>query len=250
MSTFGPLKNIENIQELNATLSEFIRSQYVGASEVSILEAGCGKKWPLDLAGLNYRLTGVDLDEDGLELRKEQQKDLDVAILADLCTVELDGEQFDVVYSSYVLEHINGAETALENFLKWLKPAGVLILKFPDRDSVFGFITRLVPFRLHVWYKKYLYKLPNAGTPGHGPFPTVYDRVVSRKGMYKFCDSHNLNILHEYGTNYYLKKLGGLAMIVKPVLKMIELISLQKLKSDHNNLVFIIQKPSSNGHGA
>jgi len=241
------MQNIENIQQLNATLSEFIKTQYIGASEVNILEAGCGKKWPLDLAGLDYRLTGIDIDEGGLELRKKQQNDLDVAILADLCSVELDEEQFDIVYSSYALEHINGAEIALENFLKWLKPGGFMILKFPDRDSVFGFITRMVPFQAHVWYKKYLYKLPDAGTPGNGPFPTVYDRVVSRKGMYEFCDTHKLNIFHEYGTNYYLKKLGGVAMIVKPVLKVIEMISLRKLQSDHNNLVFIIQKPPLNG---
>ncbi|MBA3564353.1 MAG: class I SAM-dependent methyltransferase [Gammaproteobacteria bacterium] len=247
MSKPAKLQNIETIEELNASLSAFIRACFAGAEMVNILEAGCGNRWPLDLAGMNYQLTGVDVDETGLELRKKQEDDLDVAILADLCTLELDENQFDVVYSSYVLEHVDGAERALENFSRWLKPGGFLILKFPDRDSVFGFITRMVPFRLHVLYKKYIYRLPDAGKPGHGPFPTVYDRVVSRKGMYEFCKKHDLSILHEYGTNFYLKRLGRLRGFVTPVLKMIEVLSLQRLESDYNNLVFIIQKPLQPG---
>lgn len=245
MSKPRKLQEIETIEELNGILSEFIKAQFSGGSEISILEAGCGNRWPLDLAGTKYRLTGIDIDEDGLELRKKKENDLDVAILGDLCAIELDENQFDVVYSSYVLEHVDGAERALENFLRWLKPAGFMILKFPDRDTVFGFITRMVPFWMHVFYKKYIYRLPHAGEPGHGPFPTIYDRVVSRRGMYEFCAAHDLKIVHEYSTNFYLKRLGRLAGIVRPVLKTIQLVSLQRLQADYNNLVLIIEKPAA-----
>jgi SAM-dependent methyltransferase len=244
MPRFAKLQDLATIEEVNEILSGFIRARFKGQGAISILEAGCGNKWALDLAGLEYSLTGIDIDKNGLELRQKLQNDLNVAIHGDLCSVEMEESQFDVVYSSYVLEHVDGAELALENFLRWLKPGGFMLLKFPDRDSVFGFITRTVPFWIHVLYKKYIFKLPNAGEPGHGPFPTVYDRVVSRRGMYEFCAAHELKILHEYSTNYYLKRLGGLVLFVNPLLQLIQLVSLQKLKADHNNLVFIIEKPT------
>lgn len=236
-------QQIETVEELNANLSNFIKTRFKRAGEVRILEAGCGKRWQLDLTGCDYRLTGIDIDAKGLELRKKQYNDLDVAILADLCTVELDHQQFDVVYSSYVLEHVKGAEKALENFADWLKPGGFMILKFPDRNSVFGFLTRLLPFWMHVFYKKYIYRLPDAGKPGNGPFPTVYDPVLSTEGIHEFCNRYKLIILHEYTTNFYLLRLGRFSYLVTPLLKIFAILSLNKLKSDHNNLVFIIQKP-------
>jgi hypothetical protein len=100
-----------------------------------------------------------------------------------------------------------------------------------------------MPFKLHVWYKKYVYRLPNAGEPGHGPFPTVYDKVVSRRGMRAFCEKHDLEVLGEYGTNFYLKRFGALRIPTAAALKVIELLSFGKLKSDHNNLVYILRKP-------
>lgn len=233
---------IDTVEELNATLSKFIRSRFDGSDHVHILEAGCGKRWHLDLAGLKYRLTGVDIDKQGLELRKKEHDDLDIAILGDLCTVDLDPQQFDIVYSSYVLEHVEGAEKALDNFVRWLKPGGFMILKFPDRNTVFGFLTRLLPFRLHVFYKKYLYRLPDAGKPGYGPFPTVYDPILSREGIHAFCAAHRLVILHEYTTNFYLLRLRRFSFLINPLLAAIRLASFNSLHSDHNNLVYIIQK--------
>ena len=238
------MRRIDSMKELNQILAAFIREKFEGREEIRILEAGCGNRWPLDLGAVRFHLTGIDIDAEGLELRKEKEKDLDVAILDDLTTVELPAGQFDVIYSSYVLEHIDGAELAMENFVRWLKPGGYMLLKFPNRDSVFGFLTRSLPFRLHVLYKKYIYQMPHAGEPGHGPFPTVYDRVVSRRGMHAFCDRHKLEILDEYCTDFYLDPFGALKPVVKLGLKGIEIMSFGKLDSSHNNLVYVIRKPA------
>src|ERR1700677_5081735 len=79
-------------------------AKWLGRS-LSILEAGCGQRWTLDLSGIDYTLTGVDTDPVALDLRKTKARDLDVAILGDLCSVELPEASFDVVFSSFVLEH-------------------------------------------------------------------------------------------------------------------------------------------------
>ena len=76
-----------------------------------ILEAGCGAKWPLRLEGTPYRLTAVDIDTDALEIRKTRVRDVDEVMVGDLRTADLfPARSFDVIYNSFVLEHIEGAE--------------------------------------------------------------------------------------------------------------------------------------------
>jgi ubiquinone/menaquinone biosynthesis C-methylase UbiE len=126
-------------------------------------------------------LTGIDLDEKALEIRENITKDLDETILGDLTKLDLEANKFDAIYSSYVLEHIDHAELVMQKFCQWLKPGGLNLLQIPDRDSVFGLITRTTPFFLHVLYKQYIQGNRNAGLPGCEPYPTYYHKVVSRK---------------------------------------------------------------------
>ena len=121
-----------------AVLSHYIRDKARPGYKLQILEAGCGRQWSLNIADIDYCLTGVDLDQHALDYRRTVRKDLHEAILGDICTVDLEDAAFDVVYSSFVLEHVNGAERALNNFTRWCKPGGLLILRVPDRDSVYG----------------------------------------------------------------------------------------------------------------
>jgi SAM-dependent methyltransferase len=128
---FSTLKNI------NALIARRIRG-IAGDEELQILEAGCGRKWPIDLSGARYRLTGVDLDAKALEARKNEVRDLHEAIVGDLCSIDFPRAHFDVIYSAFVLEHIKGAEEVLEKLVLWLKPGGLLILQVPDRDQSTG----------------------------------------------------------------------------------------------------------------
>ena len=64
-STTPELSTLKDINALIARESEVLRGR-----ELQILEAGCGRKWPIDLSGVRYRLTGVDLDAKALEAVK------------------------------------------------------------------------------------------------------------------------------------------------------------------------------------
>jgi SAM-dependent methyltransferase len=163
---------------------------------LSILEAGCGTRWPLNLAGVDFKLTGVDLDPVAMELRRTIERDLDVTICGDLCTIELPPASYDVVYSAFVLEHVPRADLALENTLKWLKPGGLLILHLPERESVPGFYARILPFWTHVWVYRHLYGKPFAGQPGHAPYPTFYHPVIGRKQLSGFLEAHGMKVLN------------------------------------------------------
>jgi len=100
---------------LGTGLAALLSEHYHGhdGSSIRILEAGCGPRWLLDLTGVEYTLTGVDIYERDLEIRKNKTKDLDEGIVGDLRTVELDADAFDVTYNSFVLEH---ARLVLDKF--------------------------------------------------------------------------------------------------------------------------------------
>lgn len=208
-----------------------------------ILEAGCGRRWPLRLSDVPYTLTGVDLDEDALAVRKSIHNDLHEVVVGDLRTARFDEGAFDVIFNSFVLEHVAGADQVLENFIRWLRPGGLLILKIPDRDSVYGFVTRVTPHWFHTLYVRYIGGWKWAGKPGYGPYPTVYDRVVSRQGIHAFAARHGLAIRKEYGHRIAFKEAKPLkTLLVNAVVGALGFLSLGRLATDHSNLTFVLEK--------
>jgi SAM-dependent methyltransferase len=223
-------------------LEGYVRSLFDGSTALAILEAGCGQHWPLKLSGIKYRLTGVDLDREALEYRVNVTKDLDEAIVGDLRNVDLGGRTFDVIYNAFVLEHIERAGLVLENFSRWLRPGGLLILKMPDRNSVFGVLTNITPFWFHVVYHKYVLGRENAGQPGFGPYPTHYDPVVSRPGIRTFCSEHRFAIKEERGLGSYVIESSARARFVRCIAMAVSALGAGRWSWRHNNLTYVLQK--------
>jgi len=238
----GPLKLLHSYREAIQLMEQWVRAKSRGAP-LAILEAGCGTTWPLKLDGIPYAVTGVDLDQNALELRRRSARQQERLLQGDLRTRALFGsEQFDVIYNSFVLEHVDGAQEVLDNFLEWLKPGGILILRVPDRDSVYGFLARSTPFWLHVLIKKYAYNFPNAGKPGYDPFPTFYDRVISRRGLHEYCRKRGCVVAAEAGSGNYLPKHPLLRLISRGLVIAVSLASLGRLEWRHSNLTLLIEK--------
>jgi SAM-dependent methyltransferase len=231
--------------ELHRTILSKFLNEYFSAWEgkVKILEAGCGEMWNLDLDRMDYVLTGIDVSRAALETRRLRAGDLDEEILGDLQTIELRAATYDVIYCSYLLEHINGAEEVLQRLFKWLKADGLLVLLIPDRDTVLGLFSRLVPLWGKVLFYKYVRKDPAAGTPGHVPFPTYYDKIVSRRGIHQFCRSNGHTIVLEYADRLNSKRLfGAFYFVWEALCRLIEIASLKKLSSSHISLIYVIRK--------
>ena len=234
---------LNSLAEETEILVEHIRQKASPHRTLNILEAGCGNSWDLDLTGVPYVLTGVDVDADGLSLRMTERRDLDEAVAGDLRTVTLEENKYDVIYNSFVLEHIEDARRVLDNFLRWVKPGGLIMLRLPDRYSVYGFLTRITPFWVHVLYKRCSVGDKNAGRPGFGPFPTVHDEIVSRAGIRDWCAAQGLTIKAEYGSNDFLNAIGIFALPARALLRVMDLLSLGRLTADHTNLTYVIEKP-------
>jgi SAM-dependent methyltransferase len=232
---------ISESSEQTVLIEDHIRRELRQAGPIRILEAGCGQKWPLDLKGIEHTLTGLDIDKAALDIRKNVTRDLDETIHGDLRYAAFGAGQFDVIYSAYVLEHIKEAEAVLENFSRWLRKGGLLILLIPDANSVRGFITRITPHWFHVLYYRYALCLPNAGKLGYGPYVTYYAPVVSRHGIRKFCEKHHFRISEELGSRPYLGR-GLVAVVSRTLARVIAWLSLGSLKDNHANLMYILKK--------
>lgn len=209
---------------------------------LSILEAGCGRSWNLDLAGIEFTLTGVDLDPLAIELRKDKRRDLDVAIVGDLCRVDLPESSFDVVFSSFVLEHILEADVALNNMIKWLRPMGTLILRVPDRNSSRAFFTRLLPHAAHLWYYRHILGSKDAGKPGHAPYPTYFHPVIGRIRLQKFLADRHVRLLSVYGDGFRRDGRGMGRILIRGLMKLASMLSFGYLTADHCDVLFIAIK--------
>jgi hypothetical protein len=149
-----------------------------------------------------------------------------------------------MVYSSYVLEHIKDADVLMDRMLDWVRPGGLLAIKIPIRESAFGLVTRLSPFRVHVLYHKHILGLPNAGKPGYSPYPTYYNPVVSLAGMQQYADKNGLEIIFASGTDFPISRNSLVQLASKAFCGAISILSLGRVIGSFSGLVLLLQKPS------
>jgi SAM-dependent methyltransferase len=187
----------------------------------------------------------VDLDEEALRRRSQGKRDLTREIVGDLRTVELPLASFDVIYSSFVLEHVSGADRVLENFVRWLRPGGLLIIRVPDIRSVQAFLASCLPYRCSVLYHRYAWGSKDAGKPGFAPYPTVYDDVISQPGLREFCGKYGLLIQDEIGVGSYATRGSGIIRIATPILaRLVRWLTLGRVHDHHVDLTLVVKKPA------
>lgn len=212
------------------------------AGDLRILEAGCGQRWPIQMPDLHLHITGIDLDAEALRIRKEKQGDLETAIVGDLVTVDIPESAYDVAYCAFVLEHVAGAKDVIDRLIASVRPGGRVVILVPDGQSVYGFFAKRAPFRAAVFYKRYIEKFKDAGKPGHAPYPTVYDSVVTLAGMREYASAANVAVIEEYGIDYVLNNFKRTKPLVRAGLRAFAAASRGRLTASHNNLGFVFER--------
>lgn len=132
----------------------------------SVLDAGCGYKLPIDIPR-SAHLTGIDQSPDALA----KNQNADELILGDIQTFPLPAEAFDAAVCWWVLEHVPDRAAALANLASSVREGGLLVLGVPHVFSLKAAVTRLTPFRFHVWALRTFMGVADAGTPGVEPYP-------------------------------------------------------------------------------
>lgn len=203
-----------------------------------ILEAGCGTWTSLPRDAIRCVLTGIDKDKTALNART----DLDVIVEGDLRDVDLEFNQFDAIYCSFVLEHIYGAREIIVRFFQWLKPGGIVILRIPDRNHVHSFIARMSPYWFHVFFYRRILRVEQAGKPGFPPYPTCFDSIISCKGIRKFCETNGVAVRAEYGSGFYNPGKGLFRLLIVLITRIIGILSLGSLSYRTGWLLYVLQK--------
>jgi SAM-dependent methyltransferase len=132
-----------------------------------VLEAGCGRTTRLsEYRGRIARLVGIDLDT----AAGRENPWLDEFVEADLTTpLPFDDGTFDLVYSNFVVEHLEDPAATFREFRRVLRPGGRLVILTSNRSNPLMAAADAMPERLRL-----LVKRRGAGAVERDVFPTRY----------------------------------------------------------------------------
>jgi len=135
----------------SATLSDYYKKErreiavLIPEEAEKILDVGCGgghmgRLLKRQMEG--REIWGVEMNADAFE---EARKWLDHVHCGDACTWEPEVEEgyFDVLVFADVLEHLLDPKATLEHYLRWLKPAGSVVMSIPN-VRYWGLVKNLV----------------------------------------------------------------------------------------------------------
>ena len=227
-----------------ALFDRYTRDYVTGhdGNQITILQAGCTTAdgdlgvSVLRGAGADIAVSLIDDDQPVTRAAVSADESLAECVRGDLRTVPLPPRSHDIVLCALLLQRIDHAELVLDRLVAAIKPGGLLLLRFSDRDSSAGFLDRVMPqvARNAVWRKR------RPGRPG--PYPAVYERLSSVRGVQAYALMRELVIAER-------QALGGLAGgMAEPrgflaAQKLVASLSRGRLTAAHEELLYVLRKP-------
>lgn len=236
-------KSLTRLEQCNQYLRYFNAENK--ASSSAVLEAGGGSVSHFDLPE-GCRLLTLDILA-GQLLRNETKT---YKIQGDLHKIPLHDNSVQQVVCFNVIEHLDDPDSALNEMLRILNSGGVLILGFPDRNSLKGIITRFTPTWFHRLYYRWIVRKPDSGDGHFDVFSTTFRGIVSGNKMKRWLSSQNMHLLYyseydgakEFGITKgsLLREICALPYYLCASLG--RLISLGKWKSTNSDILLIAEK--------
>lgn len=176
------------IERCNSFLED--RYRKTGAPVRTILEAGGGSFSHFQLPE-NASLVALDIFPG--QLRKNRSTEL--KIVGDLHALPIREGSLDMVVCFNVVEHLENPEGALEQLIRALRRNGILVLGFPERNSLKGIVTRATPVCFHQWYYRRIVGKQDRGDRHFDAFATPFRRIVSGRLLKDWLGKHSMKIL-------------------------------------------------------
>ena len=218
-----------------------------GEGPMTVLEAGCGSSRHVEL-GDGARIVGIDISEEQLA----RNDCLDRKILGDVQTHDFAPECFDLIVCWDVLEHLAEPERALRSFARASKAGGVILLALPNVFSLKGLIAKFPSHWFHVWVYRSVFRNPNAGRPGHAPFPTFLRTSVSPRALERFAAETGL--VEEHFRLYESTMIESLKRRSRPLhalykiaLLLLRVASLGAYDGSMTDAIIVLSKPPAGG---
>ena len=145
-----------------------------------ILDVGCGHSEDLEpvYAKTNYTY-GIDPDRRSIE----KNRIIKNKFIASANELPFEDNFFDLVVSSWVLEHLENPKKVFDEIYRVLKPGGKVIFLTPNTWSYNVWLIRMIPNRLHGIFTRKLYNRHEVET-----YPVFY-RINSPRKFDKLFSS-------------------------------------------------------------
>ncbi len=208
---------------------------------LAVLRAGCATAGDepdlaaLRAAGCDLAVSLIDEDHPVARAAVTARPDLATCTLCDLRMAPLAPRSFDIVHCSLLLERIGHAELVFDRLAETLKPGGLLLVQTGDRDCVAGFLDRVLPrpLRSMVWRR---------ARPGEtGPYPAVYERLASERGLESYAPRRGLVIAQRQALNLLPGRRTPPGFLL--VFRLVASLSRGRLTPDHDELRYVIRRP-------
>ena len=210
--------------------------------QITVLQAGCTTAdgdlgiGTLRAAGADVAVSLIDDDQPATRTALSTDESMAGCVHGDLRTLPLPPRSHDIVLCALLLQRIRNAELVLDRLVATIRPGGLLLLRFSDRDSAAGFLDRVLPgaARRAVWRRR------RPGQPG--PYEAVYERLSSARGIQAYALMRELVIAER-------RALGGMAGgMAEPYgflagQKLIARLSRGRLTAAHEELLYVLRKP-------
>lgn len=224
-----------NMSEYNKELAlEARRLLPLRTRPLRVLEAGCGSTshFPLDPS---WHLTGIDLSKRQLALNTK----LHARIHGNLEEYRWENEGFDLVICWDVIEHLPNPQKALKNLFDSLDPGGLLVLAFPNLHSVKGWVTKLTPYWVHLFFYRFIIGTERSKVEAD-QFPTYLRMDIQPARIAKFAQDHGLEIA------YRLEYQGPVQVHLRQSNKLADLFFalIRPLGLNNSDAMMILRKPS------
>jgi hypothetical protein len=208
---------------------------------LALLQVGCTTAGDdpdtgrLRRAGCDVAVSRIDDDNPATRTTVAAHPELGPCALSDLRIAPLVPRSVDIVHCARLLERIGHAELVLDRLVEALKPNGLLLLQTGDRDCAAGFLDRVLPRPL----RALIWRSQKPGQPG--PYPAVYERLVSQRGIESYVLRRGLVIAQRQALS--LLEGRGWAAPLLPAGRIVARLSRGRLTSAHDELRYVIRKP-------
>jgi SAM-dependent methyltransferase len=211
---------------------------------ISLLQAGYGV--PLSELGIGElgaagpqvsSVTAVDTDHPLVRQALEATAVYTDVIVGDLRTVPIPPRAFDVVYCANLLERIEHVELVLDRLVSALRPGGLLLISTHDRQTAYAFLDRILP----AFARKVLWKKLRPGMPG--PFPAVYERMVTERGIASYTLMRGLVIAQRSAEHSLPAAPRRISSAVRITCAVISGLTRGRFGNTHDELLYVIRKP-------
>ena len=226
----------------NAHVQMLLDSLLPRDRSLKILEAGCGSTVHLRLPE-NRCLVGIDISPRQLE----GHTTLNERILGDIQVHNWSSNEFDLIVCWDVLEHLPDPAAAMTRMFAAVREEGLVLLALPNRYSLKGWVTRLTPFQVHVWFYRYIIGDTRARNE-LDQFPTHLHSDSAPSRVRDLAERTGLSTeyfnLYEGPVQAYLRRRSHIANFALGALGLLfGLVSLGRYNPNHSDCIMLLRKP-------